>query len=263
MTQQVNNVLTSPFKDYTRVIAFAGPTITSLVILVLWHGIVAAGIVSKLVLPEPRAVVRTFVSSWRDLFWHGLYTSAEALSGLVIGSFLGGILAVIIVDSELSKRTVYPLAMASNAIPIVAISPALILALGDGMAPKICVTAFLVFFPMLVNGLRGLQSVDTQVGELMFTFSATRWQRLRLVRLPASLPFVFSALRLSACACFVAAIVSEWVSADRGLGYLIVYESSQYNTAKVWAAVITGTMLSMVVYCSVVLAERCIMPFRR
>jgi NitT/TauT family transport system permease protein len=181
----------------------------------------------------------------------------------VIGSFLGGILAVVIVDSDLSKRTVYPLAMASNAIPIVAISPALILALGDGMAPKICVTAFLVFFPMLVNGLRGLQSVDTQVGELMFTFSATRWQRLRLVRLPASLPFVFSALRLSACACFVAAIVSEWVSADRGLGYLIVYESSQYNTAKVWAAVMTGTMPSIVVYFSVALAERYVLRFRR
>jgi ABC-type nitrate/sulfonate/bicarbonate transport system permease component len=145
--------------------------------------------------------------------------------------------------------------MAAQAVPIVAVAPALILLMGDGMAPKIAVTAFLVFFPMLVNAMRGLRSVDAEADELLYTLRASAWQRLWMVRVPASLPLVFSALRLSACACFVAAIVAEWVSASRGLGYLIVFCSSQYRVAEVWAAVLIGTALSMALYALVAALE--------
>ena len=135
--------------------------------------------------------------------------------------------------SPTSRRSVLPLAMAAQSIPIVAVTPALIIGFGNGMEPKILVAIFLVFFPMLVNGMRGLRSADAEVVELLHSLSASGFQRLWMVRLPAALPFIFTALKFSACSCFVAAIVAEWVAADRGLGYLIVFESSQYRNAEV------------------------------
>jgi len=145
----------------------------------------------------------------------------------------------------------------------VAVTPALIIGFGNGMTPKILVAIFLVFFPMLVNGMRGLRSADAEVGELLHSLSATELQRLRMVRLPAALPYIFTALRFSACSCFVAAIVAEWVAADRGLGYLIVFASSQYRTDEVWAAVIIGTLSSMVLVGLVVFIEGRAMPWLR
>jgi len=143
------------------------------------------------------------------------------------------------------------------------ITPALIIGFGNGMEPKILVAIFLVFFPMLVNGMRGLQSADREAGELLHSLSASGFQRLWMVRLPAALPYIFTALKFSACSCFVAAIVAEWVAADRGLGYLIVFESSQYQNALVWAAVIIGTVSSMVLVGLVVALERWTMPWAR
>jgi ABC-type nitrate/sulfonate/bicarbonate transport system permease component len=167
------------------------------------------------------------------------------------------------VGSPTSRRSVLPLAMAAQSIPIVAVTPALIIGFGNGMEPKILVAIFLVFFPMLVNGMRGLRSADAEVGELLHSLSATGLQRLWMVRLPAALPFIFTALKFSACSCFVAAIVAEWVAADQGLGYLIVFESSQYRNAEVWAAVIIGTVSSMALVGLVVLIERWAMPWAR
>jgi NitT/TauT family transport system permease protein len=167
------------------------------------------------------------------------------------------------VGSPASRRSVLPLAMAAQAIPIVAITPALIIGFGNGMEPKILVAIFLVFFPMLVNGMRGLRSADREAGELLHSLSASGLQRLWMVRLPAALPYIFTALKFSACSCFVAAIVAEWVAADRGLGYLIVFESSQYQNALVWAAVIIGTLSSMLLVGLVVALERWAMPWAR
>jgi ABC-type nitrate/sulfonate/bicarbonate transport system permease component len=96
---------------------------------------------------------------------------------------------------------------------------------------------------------------------LLHTLSANRWQRLVMVRLPASIRFVFNAVKLSACGCVVAALVAEWVSADHGLGYLIVYWSAQYKMAEVWTAVITGTAMSMAMYGLATLAERAATPW--
>jgi ABC-type nitrate/sulfonate/bicarbonate transport system permease component len=114
---------------------------------------------------------------------------------------------------------------------------------------------------MLVNALRGLRSADAEINELLYTLSASPWQIMRMVRLPASTRYVFNALRLSACACIVSALVAEWVAADHGLGYLIVLWSTQYRMAEVWAAVIVGTALSMSVYGLMVLAERAATPW--
>ena len=246
-----------------RAAALAGPPLVLAVVLALWQAATGSGWIDQLILPSPAATLAAFAGYGPELARNALWTAAEALSGLAIGNASGLLLAILFVHSQISRRTVYPLAMAAQSVPIVAVAPALIIWLGNGMAPKIIVTSFLVFFPMLVNALRGLRSADGEVEEMLFVLSATAWQRLWLVRLPAALPYVFTALKLSACACFVAAIVSEWVAADHGLGYLIVFAGSQYRTDEVWAAVLIGTALSMVLVLLVVLAERVSAPWLR
>ncbi|SHG28492.1 NitT/TauT family transport system permease protein [Kaistia soli DSM 19436] len=241
--------------------AVLAPLAVLIIVLALWQGLAASGAISPLILPSPTAIAGAFAIDGGNLFYHAAYTTMEALSGFVLGNLLGLALAVAFLYSDLSRRTVYPLAMAAQAVPIVAIAPALILWFGNGMAPKVFVTVFLVFFPMLVNALRGLRSADAEVMELLYTLSASPRQELVMVRLPASVPFLFNALKISACACFVAAIVAEWIAADRGLGHLIVLYGSQYRMPQVWAAVLIGTVVSMAVYGLVVLAEARLAPW--
>ena len=244
-----------------RMAAVAGPALVFLAVIVLWQVATGAGWINQLVLPSPGATLSAFVTDGTALAYNAAVTTVEAVCGMVVGNLLGFVMAVAFVHSQLARRTFFPLAMAAKSVPIVAVAPALIIAFGNGMAPKIMVTVFLVFFPMLVNAMRGLRSAEAEMSELLYTLSATWWQALWMVRLPASLPFVFSALKLSACACFVAAIVSEWVAADHGLGYLIVFAGSQFRTEEVWAAVIVGTVLSMVLMALVVAAERMLTPW--
>ena len=239
------------------------PALVFAAVLLLWWVVTALGWLDPLVLPSPLAVAAVFWSDAGTLASNAATTAAEAIAGLVIGNSIGLLLAILFVGSPTSRRAVLPLAMAAQAIPIVAVTPALIIGFGNGMEPKILVAIFLVFFPMLVNGMRGLRSADAELGELLHSLSATGLQRLWMVRLPAALPYIFTALRLSACSCFVAATVAEWVAADRGLGYLIVFMSSQYRNAEVWAAVLIGSVCSMALVSLVVLTERWAMPWAR
>ena len=162
---------------------------------------------------------------------HHAHRSAD---GFAIGNGAGLLMAILFIHSDLARRTIFPLAIGAEAIPIVAVVPVLILWLGNGMAPKMFITSFLTFFPMLINALRGLRSADAEVNELLYTLSATSRQRLFMVRLPASVPFLFNALKLSACACVVSAIVGEWLAAEAGLGHLIVLYATMYKVPEIW-----------------------------
>lgn len=231
--------------------------------LALWAAATAFGWVNQLVLPSPLAVVHLFWSEPRLIAANAGVTAVEALAGLALGNAVGLLLAIVFVGSAPARRAVLPLAMGAQAIPIVAVTPVLIIAFGNGLEPKILVAAFLGFFPMLVNAMRGLRSADAEVGDLMHSLSASAWQRLWMVRLPASLPFLFSALKLSACSAFVAAIVAEWVASDRGLGHLIVLAGSQFRADEVWAAVLVSAALSLAAVAVVIALERRATPWLR
>jgi ABC-type nitrate/sulfonate/bicarbonate transport system permease component len=239
------------------------PVLVLAIVLGGWQYITEAGLIPPIILASPLAIVETFASSGGEIFANAGYTLFEALAGFAIGNTAGLLVAILFIHSELARKTIYPLAIGAEAIPFVAVLPVLILWLGNGMEPKIFITSFLSFFPMLINAFRGLRSADSEVNELLYTLSATRRQRLTMVRLPASLPFLFAALKLSACACVVAAIVAEWLAADRGLGHLIVLYGQMYRIPSVWAAALVGTVISLTVYGLVVIAEKLATPWRR
>jgi NitT/TauT family transport system permease protein len=245
----------------SRVWRIGGPAAVLLALIALWWSATGLGWVDPLVLPSPASVLAVFWNEPGRMASNAGITALEAIIGLILGNACGLLLAILFVSSAPGRRAVLPLAMAAQAVPIVAVTPALIIGFGNGMEPKILVAIFLVFFPMLVNGMRGLRSADAEVGELMHSLDASGWQRLWMVRLPAALPFIFTALKFSACSSFVAAIVAEWVAADRGLGYLIVYAGAQYRSDEVWAAVLIGTLSSMILVGLVVLLERRVTPW--
>lgn len=232
-------------------------------ILVGWQYAADSGRVSRLVLASPTAIAGALWNSSGELARNTGITVAQALIGFVVGNVTGLAVAILFVHSDLARRSIYPLAIAAEAVPIVAVLPVLILWLGNGMEPKIFITAFLTFFPMLVNALRGLRSADAEVNELLYTLSASPWQRLTIVRLPAAVPYLFNALKLSACGSVVASLVAEWLASNQGLGFLIILYGQSYRIPEVWAAAIVASAASLAVYGAVVLAERWLTPWLR
>ena len=248
------------FGEHRRVLL---PILVLVVGLAAWQYITASGLISRLILASPTAILGAFGTSGGEILANAGVTLTEALTGFAIGNAAGLLVAILFVHSDLARRTIFPIAIGAEAIPIVAVVPVLILWLGNGLAPKMFITSFLTFFPMLINALRGLRSADAEVNELLYTLSATPRQRLFMVRLPASVPFLFNALRLSACACVVSAIVGEWLAAEAGLGHLIVLYGTMYKVPEIWGTALMSTGMSLALYGLVVVAERLATPWRR
>ena len=246
-----------------RVVNVLLPLVILLSVLGIWQLVTVVGLVEDFVLPSPAAVAGALRDTPGVFVEHGWVTTREAMAGFVVGNLAAVITAVAFVQSATLERGFYPLALASRSIPVVAIAPVLVLQLGSGMAPKIVIAAFLVYFPTLVNVLRGLRSADSDVSELMHTLSAAWWQRLFMVRLPASLPYLFAALKISAGSCFIGAIVAEWIGADRGLGYLVVISGYQYRIPQLWGAVAVAAVLALAAFLLVCAVERLATPWNR
>lgn len=239
------------------------PVALLVVLLAMWELISAHAVVSRLILASPSQIAVALSTAGPEIVGNMLVTLAQAVVGFVTGNVAGLMVAILFVHSDLARRTIYPVAIAAEAVPIVAVVPVLILWLGNGMEPKIFITAFLTFFPMLVNAFRGLRSADGEVKELLYTLSASPLQTLFIVRLPAAVPFLLNALKLSACTCVVASIVAEWLASDRGLGFLIVLYGTRYQIPEVWATALVATAMSLALYGAVVLVEKAATPWRR
>lgn len=241
---------------------FILPALVLVAVLSAWEYVCLSGKVSKLILAAPSAIFLALFSSGGEIMANTLVTLFQALSGFAIGNCLGLLIAIAFVYSSTLRRTVYPIAIGIEAVPIVAVVPVLILWLGNGYAPKIFITAVLSFFPMLVNGYRGLKSADAEVKELLFTLSASPLQVLTIVRLPAAVPFIFNALKLSSGACIIASIVAEWLASDHGLGFLIILYGARYQIPEVWATAVVATVVSLMIYGIVSAAENWALPWK-
>src|SRR5580765_5100476 len=203
----------------------------------------------------------------RHYLWHySLFTGKEALAGFALGAAIGFLLAVVLAHSTLLRRGLLPYIVISQTVPILAIAPMVVLGLGTkGVQPWVAVAviaAYLTFFPVGVNTLRGLLSPDPRSLELMRSYAADRNAVLWKLRLPASLPFVFSALKISATVCVVGAIIGETpASIQDGLGGAIVNFNQYYSTAptRLWATNIVCAALGLTFFAVVLIAERLVL----
>jgi NitT/TauT family transport system permease protein len=188
-------------------------------------------------------------------------TLIEALAGFVIGNLAAVLLAVLFVHNRILQATYFPIVLFFNTIPILALSPIIILIFGLGMTPKIVIAAVICFFPTLVNMIRGLDSASDNEHELFRVLSATRWEIFCGLRLPRALPMLFSSLRIASATAVIGAIVGEWIGSDKGLGALIIQASFNYQSDRLYAAIVLSSCLSIALFCAVVLVERRVIKY--
>jgi NitT/TauT family transport system permease protein len=228
--------------------------IALIIILGIWS--FAASRTQQYILPSPYSIAKEM---WQN---SSLYinaagpTALEAALGFFAGTIIAVIAAVLFVFSKSLRQGLYPLAVAINSVPIVAITPLLVISLGNGLLTKVVITTLISYFPTLISMTIGLNAVEPEAIEYFRTLRAGRWRTLVLLRWPASLPNLFIGLRIAASATVISAVIAEWVSADKGLGYLIILASRNFSILVMWAGVVSATILALLFFSAVLGVER-------
>ncbi|MEJ2599006.1 MAG: ABC transporter permease [Anaerolineales bacterium] len=231
--------------------------ISIILAILVWETIIKVGNFPAFILPSPGAVGLRFIQVLADgtLLSNTLATLKEVLAGLAMGVLAAMFLGYLLAKSPTFERLFGPYIVASQAIPIVAIAPLLVIWFGPGLISKVLICALIVFFPVLVNTVVGVRSVPDELRDLMRSLKATRWQTIRLLEMPAALPVILGGLRIGATLSVIGAVVGEFVGANRGLGFMINRARGQYDTALVFVAVLTLVFMALVLYGVVVWAE--------
>jgi ABC-type nitrate/sulfonate/bicarbonate transport system permease component len=185
------------------------------------------------------------------------------LIGFALAVVAGVAIAIVIDASRIVARALYPIVIASQAVPIVALAPLLLIWFGHGLLPKVIVTALIAFFPIAVNTVDGLRAADRETLDLLRTLGADRWSRFRLVKLPGALPFLFSGARIGIAVAVIGAVFGELVGAEAGLGHLMTLSSANLRTDRVFASVVVLSIMAVGLFALVGLAERVALPWRR
>ncbi len=239
------------------------PALLLTVIVVAWELASRFTEVPDYILPAPTAIVARLIRSWAVLWDNSVVTLTEIGIGFVVGVVLGLALAIPIAYSIVVRNTLYPLIVASQAVPKIAIAPLLVLWLGFDLMPKIVVTALMVFFPVTVTAAEGFASVDRNLLDLLKSVHANQAQIFFKVRFPHALPQIFGGLRIGITLAVVGAVVGEWVGADSGLGYLLVYANTLLDSTLLFAALILLIVIGVVLFILVGVVERLLLPWHR
>ncbi len=228
-----------------------------------WQGVASLRGVDDLTLASPVETFDALREDWSLLADNALVTLEEVLLGLSIAVAAGVSFAVAMHLYRPLRDAAYPLLVASQAIPIVVLAPVFVLAFDYGIGPKLAIVALICFFPMTVNVLDGLRSVEPELLKLMRSLGSSRLGTLRRVELPSALPFFFSGLRIAATVSVIGAVFGEWAGADEGLGRLVLLGNNQLQTPRVYAGIVILTAMAVSLFALATLAERLACPWNR
>ena len=222
-----------------------------------WQLVTAFSSLPAFILPTPLQVWARFLLALRDgtLLRNTAATLEEVLLGLLVGTLFAILTGYWIARSRTVERFLSPYLVASQAIPVVAIAPLLVIWLGPGLTSKVLICALIVFFPVLIITVTGLRAVPRSLHDLMLSLRATRWQILRYLEIPAALGIFLGGLRIGATLAVIGAVVGELVGANRGLGFLINVGRGQYDTALVFVAIFALVFIALALYGIVVWLE--------
>jgi NitT/TauT family transport system permease protein len=226
--------------------------------VLIWELAARLGGLPAFILPPPGMVAQRFWTALADgsLLLHSGVTLAEVLLGMLAGVSAAVVLGYPLAKSRRFERVLSPYIVASQAIPVVAIAPLLVIWFGPGLLSKVLICGLIVFFPVLINTVVGLRSVPSALRDLMRSLQATRWQTLRLLEIPAALPILLGGLRIGATLSVIGAVVGEFAGANYGLGYLINVGRGLFDTALVFVAVLTLVGMALGLYGLVVGLEK-------
>lgn len=234
----------------------AAPAAVVVGLLVVWELVVRVGGVDPLLLPAPTHVAE---SLWEDrsmLAPDLLVTAWEAVAGLAAAIVLGAAIAVAMHLSSPVDRTLRPLVVGSQAVPIPVIAPLVVFALGFGLAPKMLIVALICFFPIVINVADGLRESDPDARKLLRSLHATPWQRLRFLDAPSALPQAFTGMRVAASVAVIGAVFAEWAGSESGLGHLVITANGQLATARAFAATVLLILMAIALYTAFLALEK-------
>ena len=242
---------------------FHRPLITAAGLLLLWQLLVWASGAPPYILPGPAAVARALVERSDLLFLHALTTAAEILLGMLIGSLVGAASAVLLAAFAPARRWLMPILVVSQALPVFALAPLLVLWLGYGMASKIAMAVLIIYFPVTAAFFDGLRRTDPGWLELARVMNARPLAVLWRIRLPAALPALGSGLRVAASVAPIGAVVGEWVGSSAGLGYLMLHANARMQVDLVFAALFLLALMALALYFAVDRTARRLVPWQR
>lgn len=231
-------------------------------ICLVWGLVVWATGVPPFILPGPLRVFAAIGEHAGALADHAWVTFAEILLGLAIGTLMGVVSALSLAYFRPARRWLLPLLIASQAVPVFALAPLLVLWLGYGMASKVGMATIIIYFPVTANFFDGLRRTDPGWLDLAQTMGATRWSALRHIRVPAALPALASGLRVATAVAPIGAVVGEWVGASRGLGFLMLHANARMQIDLLFAALFTLAVFAVALYFAIDVGLRRALPWQ-
>jgi NitT/TauT family transport system permease protein len=232
-----------------------------LIVAVAWEAVIRLFHISSFILPAPSAIIGSLIENRGKLASATGSTALEILLGFVLAAVTGIIVALLIARFERFGRALYPLIVLFQNVPKVALAPIFILWFGFDLTPKIALIVVIAFFPVTIDMLAGLQSVEPSFVALMRSVGASRTKVLLRVRIPHSLPHLMAGLKVAITFSVIGAIVGEFAGANHGLGYLIEFASTQLDTALIFAGLTVISVLGLAFYYLVEMAERFLVPW--
>ena len=237
------------------------PLLGIVAFLLAWQLFVIIWKVPPYLLPTPTAIAHTFVSELPDLLRHGWVTVYEMIAGYALAVAVAIPLAIAITSSRRFNELVMPTMLFFQIVPKVAIAPLFLVWFGVGATPKILVAFLISFFPIVIDAAVGLRSMSPEMGDLARSMGASRLQVFAQFRLPTSLPYLFSGLKVAATLAIAGTVVGEFVGADKGLGYLLLVTNSNMQTSLMFATIVALTIIGLVFYYLVELIESLLIPW--
>jgi NitT/TauT family transport system permease protein len=230
-------------------------------LIVVWQLAVSFLDIREYLLPSPGAVLRAMVGDeipWGRHLW---VTAVEIVGAFVLAGLAGVVLGAAIAWSDAMSRALTPFLVFVNTLPKVAIAPLFLMWMGYGIVPNILIGALIGFFPVVINTAVGLTQIDADLIDLGRVFNAPKWKVFLKIRVPNAYPYILSALKVTATAAVVGAIVGEFVASQRGLGYVIITTQSSMNTPVAFAALVWISVLGLVLFGFVALLSRLLVPW--
>jgi NitT/TauT family transport system permease protein len=213
-------------------------------------------------LPAPSAICAEFLKQAHLLGRHVVATGVGAIGGLAIGSLGGIVLATLMVHSRILERVLMPLLVIDQSVPKLALAPIFVIWFGTGMMTRVVIAMVISFFPLVVNTVRGMSTVDPRMHDLMSTISASRWHVLTKIRMPNAVPYIFSGLKVAVPLSIIGAVVAEFMQADSGLGYLVLVAVGNVDTPMVFVAVLLMALMSLGLFTVISIIEWMLMSAR-
>ncbi len=232
-------------------------------LFILWEIAVRINVISIHILPPPSDVFETLYVNWPIIAVHTWQTIIESIIGLIISVFFGLSIAVLLDYSGFIRKCIYPVLVASQTIPMIALAPLLLIWLGFGITPKLIIVVLYCFFPIAIAVTDGFSDTDPKLIKLLKSMGASNFQILKLIKLPGALPNFFSGLRIAATYSMTGAIVGEYVGAYQGLGVYIQTSANSFAVSSVFAAIFVVVILSILQFSIVSLLEKYLIPWNQ